>query len=269
MEYETIYNNGVVFRPDFFQGNYLNPNLPIFRDGFSFNQQCMLKRIVQVAQHPDSSHLHGPQKWNEQEDGLLDILVNIYGDKDWANIAKGMNGRTGKQCRERWYNHAKPAIEFGPWSENEDIALVRGHMKFKNRWVEIAKLIPGRTENMVKNRWNNISRKENSTTRKNRTSNRSSPPSEILRDYIRSVESHSNGNTVDAGTALMGNIAVDLPSPSADDGQVIYPSFPDLDTQDDMSFLDDEEMFHFLSQGNSENVVPLDVALSSPIYMMH
>jgi len=29
----------------------------------------------------------------------------------WTKVAKKFEGRTGKQCRERWYNHARPNIK--------------------------------------------------------------------------------------------------------------------------------------------------------------
>jgi hypothetical protein len=50
-----------------------------------------------------------------QEDNCLIKLVNRYSTKNWSTIAtKLCDGtayeRTGKQCRERWYNQLQPQI---------------------------------------------------------------------------------------------------------------------------------------------------------------
>jgi myb proto-oncogene protein len=46
-------------------------------------------------------------------------LDSQYGTKRWLLVASHLNGRTGKQCRERWLNHLDPSINKGPWSPDE------------------------------------------------------------------------------------------------------------------------------------------------------
>ena len=41
---------------------------------------------------------------------LIQMVLN-YGEKKWSEIAKHLNGRVGKQCRERWHNHLRPNIK--------------------------------------------------------------------------------------------------------------------------------------------------------------
>lgn len=71
-------------------------------------------------------------------------LVHRYGAKKWTLIAKHLNGRIGKQCRERWHNHLDPAINKSAWTDEEDRLLAQAHDQYGNQWAKIAKLLPGR-----------------------------------------------------------------------------------------------------------------------------
>jgi len=101
------------------------------------------------------------QKFSLYEDNQLRSLVAQFGSVDWNSISLHMEGRTARQCRDRWNHYLAPSTNNTEWTVDEEVALIKQLKQVGKQWTYLASLFPGRTSIGVRNHACKISRRMN------------------------------------------------------------------------------------------------------------
>ncbi|KAL3346881.1 hypothetical protein AABB24_025366 [Solanum stoloniferum] len=154
--------------------------------------------------------------WTMEEDLILINYIANHGEGVWNSLARSAGlKRTGKSCRLRWLNYLRPDVRRGNITPEEQLLIMELHAKWGNRWSKIAKHLPGRTDNEIKNFWRtriqkhikqaeNMNRLSSNISEHNNIQQAStSQTSTSLADSIETYSgNNNNNNNINMGTTF-------------------------------------------------------------------
>lgn len=98
-------------------------------------------------------------RWTDEESEMLrDLCSRSVPKKTWNEIAVVLNehfnrDKTGSMCHQHFRRVAAPSIKHIPWTESEDVQLMKLYKMHDGKWAVISKKLKGRTDTQCRRRW--------------------------------------------------------------------------------------------------------------------
>lgn len=109
-----------------------------------------------VPKEPSAATRNRPtsyQKWTKDEDELLKSLVSQHA-QDWKTISLSFPDKSLTSVKKRWDLRHNPATKKSKWTAEEDQTILRLRARLGGGyWKTIAKYLPGRPPDAIKNRY--------------------------------------------------------------------------------------------------------------------
>ncbi|KAL9240446.1 hypothetical protein vseg_014665 [Gypsophila vaccaria] len=173
--------------------------------------------LFKPSEKPARKHKRG--LWSPEEDQRLRDYILQHGISCWSSVPTNAGlQRNGKSCRLRWINYLRPGLKRGLFSPQEEDMILTLHKSLGNKWSQIAKQLPGRTDNEIKNYWHSYLKKKQAKSEETETYSTDPNPTNFS---CTEQNGHSSLNQTTTNIVL----SVTDPEPATNTNQGVLPRF--------------------------------------------